>query len=128
MGFGLGIDIAGVEDVDLFLSSADGPTSAAEAAARSILHAPGALWWAPDLGHDVRQYIHGTGDPKQIEHNVRASVEADERIKSADVLAEVFGKELRLTIKLLLINSSTPVTLTVRIDELGKVLDASVSV
>lgn len=128
MGLGLGIDIAGVEDVDLFLSSADGPTSAAEAVARTLLHAPGALWWAPDLGHDVRQYIHGSGDPTRIEHNVQAAAEADERIKSADVLAEVFGRELRLTIKLIEINSSTSVTLTVRIDELGKVLDASVSV
>jgi len=126
MGLGLGIDIGGVEDVDLFLSSTDPSTAAAEASARVLLHGPGKLWWAPDTGHDVRQYVHGFGDPSRIEHNVQTAIEADERIKSADVKADVFGKELRITVNLTFIGNNAPVTLTLRIDELGKVLDAQV--
>lgn len=122
----LGIDIGGVEDVDLFLSSTDERTSAAEAAARVLLHGPGKLWWAPDKGHDVRQYVHSTGDAARIKANVQSAVESDERIGSADVDVVVFGKELLITVKLVLISSNTPTTLTVRIDELGKILDAQV--
>ncbi len=122
---GLGIDIAGVEDVDLFLSSADGPTSAAQAVGRSLLHAPGKLWWAPDTGHDVRQYIHGFGDTARIKHNVQAAAEADERVQSADVRVQTSGRELLIVIDLTLISGETA-TLTVRIDELGRILDSLV--
>lgn len=121
----LGIDIAGVEDVDLFLSSTDEKTSAGEAALRALLHSPGKLWWAPDSGHDVTQYIHSSADPDRIQANVQAACEIDERIKSADVEVTTLGKELRIKIDLTLINGDTA-TLTLLIDALGKVLDAQV--
>lgn len=122
----LGIDIAGVEDVDLFLSSADPATSAAQAAGRSLLHSPGKLWWAPDAGHDIRQYLNGFGDTDRIQHNAQAAIELDERIKSADVLAESFGNQLKITVNLDFVDNTSDATLTLSIDELGTVLDAQV--
>lgn len=121
----LGIDIAGVEDVDLFLSSTDPSTSAAQAAARTILHNPGKLWWAPDAGHDVRQYVHGTGDLKRIQHNVQAAIERDERVKSAEIDVTTLGREIKLGVSLVFIDGTTA-NLTLAIDELGEVLDAQV--
>jgi len=125
---GLGIDIAGVEDIDLFLSSADGSRSAAEAVMRTLLHAPGALWWAPDSGHDVKQYLHGFFDAERTRRGVQAACEREERVKTAKVTASVLGTEIKLSINLTFIDGSTPAILTLSIDQLGKVLDASVSV
>jgi hypothetical protein len=125
---GLGIDIAGVDDVDLFLSSADPSRSAAEAVMRSLQHAPGTLWWAPDLGLDMNQFLHGFFDPARVQTQVQACCEREERVRSADVSVAQLGNEIKVTINLIFIDGSTPATLTLSIDQLGSVLDASVTV
>jgi hypothetical protein len=124
----LGIDISGVEDIDLFLSYADGPRAAGESVMRSLLHAAGKLWWATDSGHDVRQYLHAFAAPETIQANVQAQCERDERVQSAAVQASLLGDELRIAVELVLTQDETQVTLTLSINDLGEVLNASVSV
>lgn len=128
MASALGIDIAGVEDVDLFLSYADGPRAAAEAVMRSLLHSPGKLWWAPDSGYDIRGELHRFFDAERTQRAVQTQVEREERVESAEVLAEVFGDEMRLSVNLTLTQDGSKVQFTLTIDQLGAVLDASVSV
>lgn len=128
MANGLGVDIAGVDDIDLFLSMASPERSAAEAVMRSLQHKPGRLWWAPDVGYDVKQHLHTFIDLPRTVQGVQATCESDERVKTADVSATALGEEIKLTINLTFIDSSTPATLTLSIDQLGKVLDASVTV
>lgn len=125
---GLGIDIGGVTDVDKFLSYVDGPRAAAEAVLRSLLHTKGKLWWAPDSGYDVQQHLHSFFDAERIERNVQTQCELDERVKSAEVSATSFGGELKISIHLILIDANTPADLTLSIDQLGRVLNASVIV
>jgi hypothetical protein len=125
---GLGTDIAGVEDIDLFLSTADPSLAAAQAVMRSLLHAPGLLWWAPDAGHDVKQYLHGFFDAERMRRGIQAACEREERVATAKVTANIFGTEIKLSINLTFIDGSTPATLTLTIDQLGKVLDASITV
>lgn len=124
----LGIDIAGVEDVDLFLSFADPKLAAAQAVMRSLTHAPGRLWWAPESGHDVKQHLNAFAEPERISLEVQAQCERDERVASAQVEASLFGDELRLTIFLTLEQDAAKVTLTLAINALGEVLDASIVV
>lgn len=124
----LGIDIAGVEDVDLFLSFGDPKRCAAEAVMRSLTHAPGRLWWAPDSGHDLKQHLHGFAEPERIATSVQSQCERDERVQSASVTAALFGDELRITIDLVLEQDASKVTLTVTINSLGEILDASIVV
>jgi hypothetical protein len=128
MARALGIDIGGVEDVDLFLSYVDGPRAAAEAVMRGLLHAPGKLWWAPDLGFDVRGLLHQSPTIESIERAVQTQVETDERVESAEVSAVIFGDELRITVNLTLTQDPTKVQFTLTVNQLGEVLDASVSV
>jgi hypothetical protein len=124
----LGIDIGGVEDVDLFLSFADGPRAAAEAVMRSLLHAPGRLWWATDSGHDILQYLHGFFDADRIKTAVQTQAELDERVEAADVDAQVLGDELKITVNLLLTNNPAKVSFTLTVNELGEVLSAAVAI
>lgn len=124
----LGIDIAGVEDVDLFLSFADPKLAAAQAVARSLTHAPGRLWWAPESGHDLKQHLNAFAEPERIATEVQAQCEREERVASAQVEASLLGDELRLTINLILEQDSSKVTLTVTVNSLGEILDASIVV
>lgn len=128
MATALGIDIGGVEDVDLFLSYVDGPRATAEAVMRGLLHAPGKLWWAPDLGFNVRGLLHQFFDADRIERAVQAQIETEERVDSADVTATALGDELRLAVELVLTQDLAKVQFTLTINQLGEVLDASVAV
>jgi len=125
---GLGIDIGGVQDVDKFLNYADPPRACAERVMRSLLHKKGKLWWAPDSGYDINQHLHAFFDAEQIQRNVQTQCELEEGVKKAQVSASSFGGELKVVIHLILIDSNTPAELTVSIDQLGKVLNASVIV
>jgi hypothetical protein len=123
----LGIDIAGVEDIDLFLSYADGPRAAAEAVMRSLLHDPGRLWWAPDSGHDVRRYLHGFFDRERVQSAVQAQCELDERVERADVECSQFGDEIKIGVNLTLTQDATQVQFTLTVNELGEVLNGTVA-
>jgi hypothetical protein len=118
----LGIDIAGVLDVDEYLSFADPGRSAADAVMRSLFHEPGALWWAPDRGWHLAQHLHGFFDPDAIESGVRAQVEADERVESADVKAEQFGTDCRLTIEVVFTSDPSATTFTISVDQAANII------
>lgn len=123
----LGKDIAGVEDVDKFLTMTSGPRATAQAVMRSLLHSPGVLWWAPERGYNLWDHVHGFFDQERIERAIQTEAEADERVQSASVSAELLGSEMQLTINLVLTQTQTDVTLTVTIDQLGGILDASIA-
>jgi hypothetical protein len=118
----LGIDIGGVEDVDRFLSYTSPARAAAEAVVCSLLHPPGTLWWAPQRGHDIRQYLHAFCDADRIQEAVRAQCEMEERVASATVKAQQVGSLLILTITLVLTQDESQVTLTLTVDQLGNAL------
>lgn len=124
----LGIDVAGVDDVDLFLSYAEPAESAAQAVARSLLHSPGKLWWAPDSGHNVNQYLHTFFEPERVQSAVQQQAELEERVAAASVVASRLGDEMQLQINLTLTDDDSQVQMTLAIDALGEVLDASISV
>jgi hypothetical protein len=118
----LGIDITGVLDVDPYLSFADPGRSAADAIMRSLFHEPGALWWAPDRGWHLAQHLHTFLDVEAIESGVRAQVEADERVESADVHVERLGSECRITIEVVFTGDPDATTFTISVDQVGTVI------
>jgi hypothetical protein len=123
----LGIDIAGIDDVDLFLSYAEPAEAAAQAVARSLLHSPGKLWWAPDSGHNINQYLHTFFEPERVQSNVQQQAELDERIAASAVVATRLGDEMRLQIDLELETTDSQVQLTLSINDVGEVLDATIA-
>jgi hypothetical protein len=128
MANALGIDIGGVEDVDLFLSYVAGPRAAAEAVMRSLLHSPGKLWWAPDLGYDVRGELHRFLDAERTERAVQTQAENEERVDSAQVTVTALGDEIRIAVELILTQDGSKVQFTLTVNQLGEVLDVSTSV
>jgi hypothetical protein len=122
MAESLGIDILGVQDVDAFLSFGSRRQSAAESIMRVLFHEPGAMWWAPDRGYHLARHLHAFFNRDELETNVKAALEADERVESVEVLAEQFGNETRLQIDLILTNEPTAVTFTVQVTEAGELL------
>ena len=81
----LGKDIKGVTDCDQFLSLAKPGRSAAEACARALTHDNGILWWAPDRGHNLYQYLHTDVNTLNLEQAVKTECELDERVDTANV-------------------------------------------
>lgn len=123
----LGFDISGVEDVDSFLTLTDGPKSAAQAVMSSLLHSPGVLWWAPETGHDVRQYLNGAVIEERVQRAVTAQAELDERVDSAQCVVTRIGNEVTIDVALVLTEDDSAVEFTLTIDQLGAVLNASVA-
>lgn len=123
----MGIDIAGVEDVDSFLTLTNGKQSAAEDVMSSLLHSPGILWWAPDLGHDVRQYLNSIAAEERIQRAVTAQAEIDERVESAECTVTRLGDQFTIDVALVLTEDDDAVQFTLTIDQLGAVINASVA-
>jgi hypothetical protein len=76
----------------------------------------------------VRGLLHQFFDAERVERAVQTQVETDERVESATVTATVFGDELRISVNLILTQDATKVQFTLTVNQLGDVLDASVSV
>lgn len=123
----LGKDIKGVTDIDAFLTVASGPRAAAEAVMRSLLHNPGILWWAPDQGHNIQNYLHAFFDKERIELAVAQQAEREERVEEASVTATILGQELQLRVDLVLTQTAAKVTFTLNIGSLGEVINATVT-
>ncbi len=124
----LGIDIAGVEDVDSFLTLATGPQSAGEAVMVSLLHSPGALWWEPERGHDIRQHLNAFSETERIQNAVISQAELDERVESADAVVVLEDGVLTINVNLVLTEDEGDVEFTLSIDEVGSVINANIVV
>lgn len=119
---GLGIDIRGVDDIDLYLSYGDEKQSTGDSIVRVLFHEAGALWWAPDRGYHLARHLHGFFNKDQIQENVKSQIEADERVDSCTVTVEEFGRECRIKIEATLIQNAGAVEYTVSVSELGVIL------
>lgn len=123
----LGKDIEGVEDIDPFLTLADGPRAATQAVMSSLSHNPGVLWWAPERGHSLLNRLHAVPDEEQTIRAVQRQAELDERVESATATVTVLGDTLQLGVDLVLTQTEGATSFTITIDRLGAVLDATIT-
>lgn len=122
---GLGIDIGGVSDVDSMLSYSDEKKAVAEAVAVSFTHGPGVLWWAPQRGFNLIEALHSDMTADELEQNMRAQAEAEERVDSAEVtVTEPSRSTFEAQVKLTLINNAGDVQLTLKVDQAGAAINA----
>ena len=117
-----GSDFAGVMDITPTLREVDGPRCVAENIAGRLISPRGCLWYAPDYGFDVRQFLNGhTGDTGAIVAGVVEQAEQDERVDSAS--ARVTFVNSALTIRLSLVLSEGTFAFTLTADKVtGKLL------
>lgn len=120
------VDDLGHLDVDRFLTLVDERKAVAIAVLGGLLHPVGRLWWEPDCGLDLKSYLHSSTPASVIEAGVARQIELHERVETSTVVAEIFGNELKLTMQIVLTQDETAITLTLHIDDLGTVLDASI--
>jgi hypothetical protein len=127
----LGIDIGGVDDIDPTLNFVDGATAAAQSVMTDLLHDPGALWWSPAKGKDIRDYLHMPFDKENIERDIVRQAEMDERVDKATCEAseriENGQRVFEFRCNLELTNNSGNVDFTLAVNQAGDVINASVT-
>jgi len=117
-----GSDFAGVMDISPTLREVSGRRCVAENVACRLISPRGCLWYAPDYGFDVRQFLSGhLKDTGPIAAGVIEQAEQEERVDSADAKVTFIGNAL--TIRLSLVLSEGTFAFTLSIDQVsGKLL------
>ena len=87
MATDFGTDIHCVTDFKAHMPVVSGKLCLAQALARRLQTPRGVFPWWPDYGLDVRKYLLSTIDTSEIEGEVQAECEKDERVDSVQVSA-----------------------------------------
>lgn len=92
----LGTDFAGFSDITPTLATVSGRRGLIESIARRFITPPGALWYDPDYGFDLRVFLSGTvtASAGQIASGVIAEAEKDERVEQASCDVKFIGTTL----------------------------------
>jgi hypothetical protein len=94
-----GTDFAGVEDLDAGLSVVSGGTGLMQAVSRRWITSAGELFYAPDYGEDLHQWIGANVITGRIEARLEAEALKDERVKSCSVSVEYVPEEKLFRVK-----------------------------
>lgn len=82
-----GSDFAGVEDIDALWSFETNEVKALQQAiARRLICPPGALFYAPTYGFDIRSFINDVVDVDTAGRNIDAEVRKDERVANSSTV------------------------------------------
>ena len=98
-----GSDFAGIEDIDpLWTFETDENKALQQALARRLICPPGALFYDPTYGYDVRRLLADIVDTDTAARSIDAEVRKDERVltSSTTVTATGSGADITLTISI----------------------------
>ena len=91
----LGLDLAGVDDISPNLATVSGRRALIQAIARRLITPRGGLFYDPDYGFDLRQFLSGiTASPGAIASGAAAEAEKDERVDQASAVVAFSGNAL----------------------------------
>jgi|SRR5688572_24942202 len=124
----LGKDIGGIGDLDSFLSFVDGPQAAGERVMCSLMHSPGVIWWAPDRGTNLLDFLHRDASAEEMQMAIEGEIAKEEAVETSVVSVVKFGSEAQIRIELSLTQDEGKVTLTLAVDKVAGVLAAAVEV
>lgn len=112
----LGSDIAGLDDIDPTMPTVEGRRCLIQSIARRLITPRGGLWYDPDYGYDLRQYLSGiTVSAGAIASGVEAEAEKDERVEQASASVVFSGRVL--TVRLAISDSQGPFSFSLAIDQ-----------
>lgn len=113
-----GSDFSGIEDIDAFWSfETDEVKCLQQALARRLICPPGALFYAPTYGFDVRSFISDVVDPDTAARDIDAEVRKDERVANSSTVVTVLGNGV-VTISITVTPANpavTPFSFTLRV-------------
>lgn len=113
-----GSDFAGVMDIDAFWSfETDELRAFQQAIARRLICPPGALWYAPTYGYDLRALVAEVVDTDAAARAIDAEVRKDERVSiSSTTAAQLNSGELIISIAVTPVNPDfSPFSLTLKV-------------
>jgi phage baseplate assembly protein W len=111
-----GSDFSCVADFDATMSVVTGPLVVAQAVARRLETPRGGLWYDPNYGTDLRQYLNGHPPPFRIRTAIEAEALKDERVERVSAEVTVFTDHIKAVVSLQLADG--PFTLTVAASDL----------
>lgn len=120
-GSELGVDIDGVFDVGRSLSLAFAIKNLGNALCRRLITPRGSLFYDPNYGIDVRDYLKAGFTPSRLaslRSEITAEVLKDERVQSADVSVAVNQQAATMTITIVVDIASGPFELMIGVDSL----------
>lgn len=87
-----GSDFKGIEDIDALWSFETDETKALQQAlARRLICPPGALFYSPTYGFDIRAFISDVVDPDTAARDIDAEVRKDERVANSSTVVTSLG-------------------------------------
>lgn len=96
-----GIDLAGVDDLSPGLTVVSGRLGLIQAIARRLITPRGGLFYDPDYGYDVRQFLSGdVRSTSEIASGVSAEAEKDERVAQASASVSFVGNTLMISLSI----------------------------
>ncbi len=111
-----GNDTEAVSDLTFPRSQVEGEIMMAQAMARRLTTRRGGLFYAPDYGYDLRQFLKGSVPPTSvINGNIENELLKDDRV--ADVTAESTFNGTTLEVRVFGNGAEGPFDLTISIDE-----------
>lgn len=113
-----GSDFSGIDDIDALWSfETDEVKCLQQAIARRLICPPGALFYAPTYGFDIRSFISDVVDPDTAARDIDAEVRKDERVASSTTVVTVLGNGVvTISITVTPANPSvTPFSFTLRV-------------
>jgi phage baseplate assembly protein W len=99
--YGLGVDLDCLTDITPGLALAAGTDNLMKALARRLITPRGGLFYDPDYGLDLREYLHAGVTAAQIatlSGSVEAEVEKDPRVQSADASVSFVGATMMVRV------------------------------
>jgi len=112
-----GQDFTCIEDVDARLSVTSGPLLVAQAVVRRLETPRGGLWYSPNYGTDLRQFINGHATVFRVARAIEQEALKDERVESAKAVVTITNNR-RIDATLTLELADGPFRLVVAVDEL----------
>lgn len=94
-----GLDISCVDDIDPSLSLVSGSEGLMQAVARRWMTRAGELFYDPDYGTDIHDWIGTMVVAGRIEARLEAEALKDERVRSCSVAVEFVPEEKRFKVK-----------------------------
>lgn len=110
-----GEDLAGVDDIDFALSTVTGMKAVGQAVARRLITPAGALFYDPDYGYDLRQFMNAAfiAQPSDLSARVEEEALKDERVLAARARVSFINGALTVRLVLETAFGVFPLTLTV---------------
>ncbi len=111
-----GSDFSCITDLDAKLSTVSGPLVVGQAILRRYITPRGGLWYDPEYGTDLRQFLNGARSRFAVARACELEALKDDRVQQASAEVEITRDTMTIVVRLTLADG--PFALTVSVSSL----------